>query len=52
MENPEATLSSSDERISFTVERPTDAVFRRGRESVRGRLSWAGFSLGFALTNP
>ena len=48
----EATLSSSDDRISFTMKRPTDAVFRIGRESVKGKLSWAGFSLSYDVNHP
>ena len=52
MDASEATLSSLDGRLSFTVIRPTDTVFRRGRESVRGRLSWAGLSLSFGTRVP
>jgi hypothetical protein len=52
MDSPEATLSSRDERLSFTVAKPKGTIFRRGRESVRGKLSWAGFSLSYAANSP
>ncbi len=47
MDVSEATLSSLDGGVSFTVVKPKDADFRRGRESISGRLSWAGLSLSF-----
>lgn len=43
----EATLSDLDGRVSFTVERPREAELWRGRESISGRLSWAGLALSF-----
>jgi hypothetical protein len=52
MDALEATFSSLNGELSFTVIRPTDTVFRRGRESVRGRLSWAGLSLSFGTRDP
>lgn len=47
IDSPEATLSDLGDALSFTVERPRGAGFWRGRESVRGRLSWAGLALSF-----
>ena len=47
MDVGEATLSTLDERLSFTVIKPVGAGFWRGREKVRGRLSWAGLNLSF-----
>jgi hypothetical protein len=44
----EATLSDLDERLAFTVIRPGGAGFWRGREKVKGRLSWAGLALSFS----
>jgi hypothetical protein len=46
----EATLSDLNGGLSFTVERPNGAGFWRGRESVRGKLSWAGLALSFKNT--
>jgi hypothetical protein len=46
----EATLSDLSGELSFTVERPNGAGFWRGRESVRGKLSWAGLALSFKNT--
>lgn len=43
----EATLSDLGGGISFTVIRPSGTGFWRGRESVKGRLSWAGLALSF-----
>jgi hypothetical protein len=48
VDEPEATLSDLGGGLSFTVERPRGAGLWRGRESVRGRLSWAGLALSFA----
>jgi len=42
-----ATLSTLDGGLSFTVLKPLGASFWRGRERVRGRLSWAGLTLSF-----
>ena len=47
VDSGEATLSDLGGALSFTVERPSGAGFWRGRESVRGRLSWAGLALSF-----
>ena len=47
VDSGEATLSDLGSELSFTVERPGGAGFWRGRESVRGRLSWAGLALSF-----
>jgi hypothetical protein len=47
MDAGEATLSTLDGGLSFSVVRPMGAGFWRGRERVRGRLSWAGLSLTF-----
>jgi hypothetical protein len=47
VEGEEATLSDLDGAISFTVERPQGAGLWRGRESIKGRLSWAGLDLSF-----
>ena len=44
----EATLSDLNGSVTFTVVRPIGAGFWRGRESVRGRLSWAGLALSFS----
>jgi hypothetical protein len=43
----EATLSDIDGGLAFAVVRPKGAGFWRGRESVKGRLSWAGLALSF-----
>ena len=43
----EATLSTLDGDTSFTVFRPAKARLLRGRERIRGRLSWAGLTLSF-----
>jgi hypothetical protein len=43
----EATLSNLEGSLAFTVVRPNSAGFWRGRESVKGRLSWAGLALSF-----
>lgn len=43
----EATLSDLEGDVAFTVMRPKNAGFWRGRESVKGRLSWAGLALSF-----
>ena len=47
VEGAEATLSGLDGAPSFTVERPPGTSLWRGRESIRGRLSWAGLALSF-----
>ncbi len=47
IEASDATLSTLDGGLSFTVVRPVGAGFWRGRERVRRRLSWAGLSLSF-----
>jgi hypothetical protein len=47
----EATFSTLDGELSFTVFRPSGAVFWRGRERVRGRLSWAGLTLSFSISD-
>jgi hypothetical protein len=47
IEAGEATLSDLENKLSFTVHNPRRAGFFRGRELVRGRLSWAGLSLSF-----
>jgi hypothetical protein len=47
-----ATLSTLDGGLSFTVVKPLGAGFWRGREMVRGRLSWAGLTLSFRSHDP
>ena len=48
IDSGKATLSDLDGKISFTVVRPSGAGFWRGRERVKGRLSWAGLALSFS----
>ena len=48
IDSDKATLSDLDGKLSFTVERPRGAGFWRGRESIRGRLSWASIALSFS----
>jgi hypothetical protein len=49
VQDNEATLSNIDGTLSFTVERPQGSVLCRGRESIKGRLSWAGLALSFKI---
>jgi hypothetical protein len=46
-----ATFSDLKDEVSFTVTRPENTGFYRGREFIQGRLSWAGLAVSFNSFN-